>query len=176
METEILKFDYRDKLIEFETKNGSVMVNATQMAKLFDKNLTKFTQSDHAKSFVLSCIKLPYGSLFDVKSEADLIVSKQKSGTWMHRVLALKFAAWLNSDFEVWVYSTIEDILFAHYKTLEKSLKQSAQRKKEITGLKEKLNESPEFQRLQLLELEEKQAAYTRGKQNRSQLDMFINQ
>jgi hypothetical protein len=31
-----------------------------------------------------------------LKSIDDLIVSRQKSGTWMHRVLAIKFAAWLN--------------------------------------------------------------------------------
>jgi hypothetical protein len=30
----------------------------------------------------------------------------------MHRKLALKFAAWLNADFELWVFDVIEKIMF----------------------------------------------------------------
>ena len=33
----------------------------------------------------------------------------------MHRILALKFAAWLDPDFELWVYNTIDNILFGNY-------------------------------------------------------------
>lgn len=31
--------------------------------------------------------------------------------TWGHPQFALKLSAWLNSDFEVWVYATIEKLL-----------------------------------------------------------------
>jgi hypothetical protein len=33
------------------------------------------------------------------------------SGTWVHRRVALRLAAWLNEDFEAWVYGSIEDLL-----------------------------------------------------------------
>jgi len=42
----------------------------------------------------------------NIESKEDLIISKQKSGTWMHRVLALNFAAWLEPAFDLWVYAT----------------------------------------------------------------------
>nr|DAX79710.1 MAG TPA: N KilA-N domain [Caudoviricetes sp.] len=32
--------------------------------------------------------------LLGIVNESDLIISRQKSGTYMHRVLAIKFAAW----------------------------------------------------------------------------------
>jgi hypothetical protein len=89
--------------------------------------------------------------------------------------LALKFAAWLDPYFELWVYKTIDFILFDYYKRIEESLKESAKRKNRIDEIKSKLAESEEFQELEQLELQEKQAAYARTKQNRQQLDMFRN-
>jgi len=32
-------------------------------------------------------------------------------GTWMNETLALKFAAWLNPKFELWVYGKIKELL-----------------------------------------------------------------
>ena len=91
----------------------------------------------------------------------------------MHRILALKFAAWLDSAFELWVYSTIDHILFDHYRRMEESLKRSASRQKRIESIKEQLNESPEFLELQRLELEERQESYRRSRENRNQLELF---
>jgi len=116
-------------------KENKVMVNATEMAKIYDKDLYKFTKSDHAKAFIESCQKPPFGGLLGINSEEDLMVSKQKSGTWMHRVLALKFAAWLNSDFEVWVYSTIENLLFGRHVKREQSFEKTIALQKEMEEL-----------------------------------------
>lgn len=33
------------------------------------------------------------------------------AGTWMHETLALKLAAWLNADFELWIYQRIKELL-----------------------------------------------------------------
>jgi hypothetical protein len=107
------------------------MVNATEMAKVFDKDLFQFTKSDHAKSFIQSCLKPANAGLLDMKSENDLIVSRQKSGTFMHRILALKFAAWLNPDFEVWVYLTIDKLLFGKHAEREKSFERTIALQKE---------------------------------------------
>jgi hypothetical protein len=70
----------------------------------------------------------------------------------MHRILALKFAAWLNPNFEVWVYSLIEELLFGDYNELKASVKESATRRSKIEKLKEKLrNTSDEFKELETL-------------------------
>lgn len=91
----------------------------------------------------------------------------------MHQILALKFAAWLNPTFELWVYKTINYVLFDHYKKIEESLKQSASRKNRMDELKEKLRSNTEFLELEQLELTERQAAYNRSKQNKNQLELF---
>ena len=91
----------------------------------------------------------------------------------MHRILALKFAAWLNPDFEVWVYSTIDHILFGHYKRMEESLKSSAKRKNRMNDLETELMQNPTYLEFRKLQIEERQSAYKRGKSNRNQLDVF---
>lgn len=173
---QIQKFVFDNKEVDFQfEKNSNVMVNATQMAKIFDKKVENFTRVDDTKNFINECLKNANKRFLGIENEADLINSKQKSGTWMHRVLALKFAAWLNPAFELWVYKTIDFILFDYYKRLEESLKESAKRKNRIDELKNTLLENPEFAELEQLELAEKQASYARTKQNRNQLEMFRN-
>jgi hypothetical protein len=39
----------------------------------------------------------------------------------MHRILALKFAAWLDPYFEVWVYTTIDKIIFGNYREIKEA-------------------------------------------------------
>lgn len=46
----------------------------------------------------------------------NVYYSNNKAGTYMCRKLALKFAAWLDIDFEIWIIDTIDKILFGHYK------------------------------------------------------------
>lgn len=173
MNEQIVKYEFQKELIEFEVVNGNVMVNATQMAKLFKKQVNEFTSNENTNAFLKECLKNGNSRYLSLKSNDDLIISKQKSGTWMHRILALKFAAWLSPEFELWVYSTIDEILFSYYKRLEESLKSSAIRQSKIERLKESLNGVPEFQELERLEFEERQEKNRRVKENRNQLEMF---
>jgi len=143
---EIVKFIYLDQEVEFEVGNNNVMVNATEMAKIFDKDLFQFTKSDHAKTFIQSCLKPAFAGLLNVKLDTDLLITKQKTGTWMHRVLALKFAAWLNPDFEVWVYLTIDTLINQHFRTQREAIveKLTAEQKK-LAKKKELLGKYPEM-------------------------------
>jgi len=168
-----MKFEFNQQEVDFEQSNQSLMVNATQMAKIFDKDLFQFTKSDHVKSFIESCLKPANAGLLGVKSVEDLIISKQKSGTWMHRVLALKFAAWLNSDFELWVYSTIDELLFGRLKRVEENLRLAAIRKNRIEQLRNELRNEVSYAELERLELEDRQAAYFRARENKNQLELF---
>jgi len=173
MNDQIVKYPFENELIEFELTNGNVMVNATQMAKLYGKQVNEFTSNETTKSFINECLKNGNSRFISVENEEDLIISKQKSGTFMHRILALKFAAWLNPTFELWVYATIDEILFSHYKRIEESLKMSAKRQSEIDNLKDRLNDNPDFIELQRLEFEERQERNRRAKENKHQLSMF---
>lgn len=143
METKICVFEENDITFLLSKDNG-MMINATEMAKVFGKDLFQFTKSDGTKAFIESCLKPANAGLLKVKSEEDLIVSRQKSGTFMHRVLALKFAAWLNPDFEVWIYSTIEKLLFGKHVEREHSFERTLTLQKEMNMLKDKPNKTGE--------------------------------
>ena len=54
-----LQFIYNDdEIIDFSTNgNSNVMVNATQMAKVFDRRIDPFLRSDHARNFILELEK-----------------------------------------------------------------------------------------------------------------------
>jgi hypothetical protein len=170
---EIMKFEYGDTAVEFDFSATNVMVNATQMAKIYDKNFKDFLRNDSTKSFIEECLKKENSPFLNVNSEDDLFVSKQKSGTWMHRVLALKFAAWLDPAFELWVYLTIDFILFGHYREMEANLKESAKRRNRIAELTRKLQENEEYLELDQLQAEERRAGVVRGKKNTQQITMF---
>jgi phage regulator Rha-like protein len=143
----VLEFIYNEKSISFNpTGNDNVMVNATEMAKVFGKDLFQFTKSDATKRFIEACLKPANAGLLNLKSEEDLIISKQKSGTWMHRILALKFAAWLDPEFEVWVWTTIDQILLGHYREVKAAVyeKMNAEKERDFKR-KQLLNDNPEF-------------------------------
>jgi hypothetical protein len=173
MEKSIQIFTYNENSIEFDMTSKSVMVNATEMAKSCGKFVEPFLRSKETKDFISECLKSDNSRFLGIEKEIDLVNSKQKSGTWMHRILALKFAAWLNPSFELWVYMTIDELLFGAYRALEESLKESAARKNRIEELRITMQESDTYRELERLELEERQAKYSRGRGIKNQLDMF---
>lgn len=62
----------------------------------------------------------------------------------MHRVLALKFAAWLSPAFELWVYGTIEELLFGKLAKREKSFERTVNVQKEVEALLYKIDKTGE--------------------------------
>jgi hypothetical protein len=171
---EVMKFEYGDTTVEFDFSVNNVMVNATQMAKIFpNKRMNDFLSNDDTKLFILECLKSGNSRYLNVEKEQDLVNSKQKSGTWMHRILALKFAAWLDPAFELWVYVTIDFIMFGHYREMEANFKESAKRRNRIAELTRKLQENEEYLELDLLQAEERRSGVVRGKKSREQITMF---
>lgn len=99
-------FTYEDNAITFQLGNGDVMVNLTEMAKPFKALPADFLRLDQTKQFV------------DVLGESLIMGNPiiktdpgRYGGTWAHQKLALKFAAWLNPRFELWVYDRIEELM-----------------------------------------------------------------
>ena len=158
METK--SFQFGESVVNFEIDNKNVMVNATEMAKVFGKQVVAFMRNEDTQNFIQACLKSEKSHFLNIEKEEDLYVSRQKSGTWMHRILALKFAAWLNPDFEVWVYSVIDEILFGQYSELDAKIKETAERKARIKFLREDIESNPpadeRIQELLQLESEDK--------------------
>jgi hypothetical protein len=142
----IVKKSFGGTEVAFEPSiiNGNVMVNATQMAKVFKKDVFDFLKNDTTQNFILECFKTDNSRFLGIKNKEDLIISKQKSGTWMHRVLALKFAAWLSPSFELWVYRTIDEILFAYSHEQDQSIQRAVILTHELKQLEKKSDKSGE--------------------------------
>lgn len=139
-----LEFIYQDVQIHFLLGNEKeVMVNATEMAKAFNKRIDHFLKADHVKEFISVLEFTPFGGNSTPLTREEIIQTKGQNGTYFHKILALKFAAWLDPKFEVWVYSTIEDILFGNYKRHWEAHIKQEQTKEEMDLLKEKLILNP---------------------------------
>ena len=137
METKICVFEENPITFALEKNNG-MMINATEMAKPFGKKVEAFMRNESTIEFVNECLKSENSRFLGIQDESDLIDSRQRSGTWMHRILALKFAAWLNPTFELWVYSTIENLLFGKHVQREQSFERTLKFQKELDELKDK--------------------------------------
>jgi hypothetical protein len=177
---EVVQFIYNERTIDFEPSGkDNVMVNATQMAKVFGKHVKHFNENEDTENFINACLKSRNSDFLGIKTRDDLIISKQKSGTWMHRILALKFAAWLDPDFEVWVFSTIDKIILGHYYEQKEATIEKLTYQEEMKQLRDEiLAESPKFalylekeKRISAAELKRMKA--TRAATNQLKLQLY---
>ena len=124
-----LEFIYRESEIHFlvNPSEKNVMINATEMAKAFEKRIDHFLKAEHTKAFIealylkengvdLASEFTPNGGNSANKNLDRIIQTKGQNGSFFHRALALKFAAWLDPEFEVWIYTKIEELVFGNYK------------------------------------------------------------
>lgn len=180
-------FNYNGNNITFNMNSDeNVMINATEMAKPFNKAVAKFLGLDNTKEYIKAYCQdanmhlenefSPNGKLIKV------VHGGRNNGTWMERSVALKFAAWLNPFFEVWVYKMIDQILFGEFVALKNKLKEAASRKARIETIRKELENDPStdqrIKELFLLEETEKKEAKQRyvsmGKQIKDYKQMII--
>lgn len=91
-------------MIAFDNEKG--MVNATDMLKAYpDKRMTDYLR--------LKQTKILKNALESKTGNPVLTVKHGGSGhgTWMSKLMALDFAAWLNVDFRIFIYETFENTL-----------------------------------------------------------------
>lgn len=99
-------FQYHGDPISFH-KGDNLMVNATQMAKPFNKSPKDFLKTEQSKRFI--------EALSEVKKilSSDLVkvTYGNNGGTWMHEDVALEFARWLSPAFAIWCNDRIKELL-----------------------------------------------------------------
>ena len=105
---EIAIYQYNGRNISF--CNGSnVLMNATQMASVFNKTPKDWLRTQTAKEFIASL------SAVRQICTTDLVIIKQggngEQGTWMHEDVALEFARWLNPTFGIWCNDRVKELL-----------------------------------------------------------------
>lgn len=132
-----LQFIYESTQIHFlvNPSDKNVMINATEMAKLFNKKTELFLKSAHAKAFINEANLQPNGG--------RLIENRGRNGIYFERRLALKFAAWLDPKFELWVFSKLDDLVFGNYKKHWDAHVMQTDAEEEILKVKEKMILAP---------------------------------
>lgn len=173
-----LEFMYQETQIHFlvNPMQENVMINATEMAKAFDKRVDVFLKTDHAKAFIKVLLSTLYGGNKTILTMDEILYANKKAGTFMHRILALKFAAWLDANFEVWVFSKIEEITFGNYKKHWEAHALQEQAKIDMETYKTALLENPTLENVQsYFEAETifKTAKNAKSTAIRNQLKMF---
>lgn len=159
-------FSYKGNDVSFDFSQKDVMINATDMAKAYGKDVFAFTRLPNVKKFAKT-LSSKYGV-------PALKTSSGKNGiTWMQRKLAVRFAAWLDADFEFWIYDKVEEHLFGN---TVKAIYSMQEKKNKLAKLKAELRESSNlFNELEKLELELRQLQYKFRKHINNQIQLFAN-
>ncbi|MBR6648931.1 MAG: phage antirepressor KilAC domain-containing protein [Bacteroidaceae bacterium] len=100
-------FQYNGSPVTFQ-KGDSVMVNATEMAKAFDKRPIIWLQSKSTEEFLNELSKVRNLTLADL---VQVTRGGDNPGTWMHEDVALEFARWLSPAFSIWCNDHIKELL-----------------------------------------------------------------
>lgn len=103
-------FVYNNAPITFQLGNGDVMVNATEMAKPFDREVKNYLRLPSTNELLTAYVRKNH------VSENQLVTIKQGSsqnggGTWLHEDIALDFAQWLSIDFKLWCNDRLKELL-----------------------------------------------------------------
>jgi len=102
--------------VEQRTKDG--VFNASALLKQWNesagdkKEIKKFFENQNTKEFISALIEEE--NLNGEKSAYLTSRGKYNGGTWMHPILFVKFAMWLNPRFEVKVIKFIYDQMIAY--------------------------------------------------------------
>lgn len=133
----LLEYQYEGYPIDF-VFGHDLMVNATEMAKIFNKDITEFLRLESTKKLIDALEKSsirPYrtgespvrsdnfyelnGTIKYKSLDMVPLVIIRKGGenggvTWIHRYLAIEFATWVNIDFKIWTLRTIDKLLSSY--------------------------------------------------------------
>lgn len=104
MNANIQNFNYNGNSIAFQL-GENVMVNATEMAKPFNKRPAKWLELPSTTQFIDSLIAVR-------KSDRSKLIQQINGiGTWFHEDVAIEFARWLSPAFAIWCNDRIKELL-----------------------------------------------------------------
>lgn len=117
-------FHYQNNPISFDFEDGHRMINAVQMAKPFGKKPAHFLRLSQTQEFI-KVLTGQVSGIANSQSQKNKIIRIQNGGkhqgTWMHEKLALKFAAWLSPEFELWVYDRVQELLLQGHTSIRET-------------------------------------------------------
>lgn len=104
-------YNYKGTEITFILQGSDVMVNATQLAKLYGKRPSDYLSLPSVNQLI-NAVTRKYGIadnqlVRSVKGGSD----KTSQGTWMHRLIILDFCQWLDIDLKLWCTEKLDELL-----------------------------------------------------------------
>ncbi len=74
---ETVRFSYNNTEVDFlPIGNDSLMINATQMAKIFGKKVNHFNENESTENFINACLNGRNSGYLNFNKREDLIISK----------------------------------------------------------------------------------------------------
>ena len=109
-------FSYNGNDVTFKTVDDVTYVNATEMAKYFNRRTNDYLSLVSTNELV-KAITRKTG-----KSENQLVIKKTGmpvfgGGVWLHEDIAIDFAQWLSVDFKLWCTDKIKELLLKGHKS-----------------------------------------------------------
>lgn len=101
----VIPFHYEGQAVRF---NSDGWINATDVAKRFDKRPIDWLKQDETKLYLAA---LAEALNCDPESLLETRRGRYHSGTWLHPKLAVAFARWLDLKFAVWCDLHIDALL-----------------------------------------------------------------
>ena len=168
MKNELKVFEYEGKSITFDLGNGDVMVNATDMARTFGKEVRQWFDNVETHAFIHALAdhkglppqglpteqkrtSLNTSALADVYPSLITVVrggvpGSVQQGTWMHEDVAIEFARWLSPMFAIWCNDRIKELMktgttsiYSVPRTFSEALQLAADQAKELESKKEEI-------------------------------------
>ena len=104
-------FDFQSHNIRFDTRNGIVWVNLTDMAKASGKLIGDWNRLKSTTEFLNAFTQSMGFSIDQVLDSNESTGSNLERGTWAIKQIAIKFAAWCSVDFEIWMVNQIDTLI-----------------------------------------------------------------
>ncbi len=101
-------FNYKGDAVTFLNMDGNLLVNATEMAKQFNKRPVDWLRFGQSKEFIDTISRVRNHTLADL---VKVVKGGANPGTWMHEDIALEFSRWLSPEFSIWCNDRIKELL-----------------------------------------------------------------
>lgn len=106
---DIQKFSFKGNEIAFMGNKKNVMINATEMAKSFNKSCNDWLKTEQSKRMINA---ISTSKKIEVADLVRIINGGNSgNGTWMHEDVALVFAQWLSPEFYLWCNDRIKELM-----------------------------------------------------------------
>ena len=143
MNNSLIQFDYNGAVIPFMMTGNDVMINATEMIKLFPgKRINNFLRTDQTTELLVQLADELGVALKSVTGEYNpqLIKIVQggipgNQGTWMHRKIAIAFAMWLSPVFYSWCLGKIDEIINQGYAFRDAEIQRLSKENTNLQGM-----------------------------------------